>query len=72
MLNSVVAKTAPHFSSNATFLSKVLASAPNGARQFSVAFNVRSKFEDAYEKRMQTLKATPKKAYILFFSFTNH
>lgn len=59
MLNSVVAKT----TAQATFLSKMLCAGgvPQGARQFSVAFNVRSKFEEAYHKKMDTTKVAPKK-----------
>jgi hypothetical protein len=31
------------------------------ARQFSVAYNVKSKFEAAYEKKVESLKLQPKK-----------
>jgi hypothetical protein len=52
MLNSVVVKTAPLVAqSNMTFLRKVVsASLPVSARPFSVAFNIKSRFEEAFEK----------------------
>lgn len=67
MLNSVVAKTAPHlFQANNTFLNRLVSSSvSHGARPFSVAYNVRSKFEDAYQKKMASQKNTPQKAYVL-------
>jgi hypothetical protein len=42
----------------ASFLNKVLTPA---ARSFSVAFNVKSKFETAFESKMKNLQAQPKK-----------
>ena len=56
MLNSFVARTAPQiFSANATFLNKVVNPALyQSARQFSVAYNIKSKFEAAYEKKMES------------------
>ena len=44
-----------------SFLNRVLTSSVQPARNFSVAFNVKSKFEAAYEKKIQTLKTQPKK-----------
>jgi hypothetical protein len=35
-----------------TFLNRVLGASAQQSRQFSVAFNVKSKFEDAFEKKM--------------------
>jgi hypothetical protein len=35
--------------------------ATQGARQFSVAYNIKSKFEAAYEKKIEGLKGQPKK-----------
>jgi hypothetical protein len=66
MLNSVVAKTTPQILSQGhSFLNRVVASSmTHGARPFSVAFNVKNKFEDAYEKKMATLKNQPQKAYV--------
>lgn len=42
-----------------SFLNRLITAAP--ARPFSVAFNVKSKFESAYETKMNTLKGQPKK-----------
>lgn len=48
--------------SKASFLNRVIASGVHGpARNFSVAFNVKSKFETAYEAKMKTLQNQPKK-----------
>jgi hypothetical protein len=64
MLNSVVAKTTPQILSHGhSYLNRLVASSmTHGARPYSVAFNVKSKFEDAFEKRMATLKNQPQKA----------
>jgi hypothetical protein len=43
---------------SASFLNKCLAPAH---RSFSVAFNVKSKFETAFETKMKNLQAQPKK-----------
>ncbi len=51
----------------ASFLNKVITSSMAPTRQFaSVAFNVKSKFETAYETKMKTIKAQPKKVYVKF------
>lgn len=68
MLNSAITKLAPSvLSSNATYLNKVLSS-QIPARFFasSVAFNVKSKFETAFEKKKVTLDAQPEKEYFSF------
>jgi hypothetical protein len=36
---------------------------PSETRQFSVAFNIRSKFEDAYQKKVEATAKAPKKMY---------
>jgi len=47
-------KTAPQVLSATSFLKKMVASGvPTSARQYSVAFNFKSKFEDAYDKKME-------------------
>ena len=62
MLNSVVYKAAPKILSQApSYLNRLV---NQGARPFSVAFNVKSKFEDAFEKRMASMKTQPQKAYV--------
>lgn len=44
----------------ASFLNRVISAAP--ARQFaSVAFNVKSKFETAYDAKMKTIAGQPQK-----------
>jgi hypothetical protein len=48
MFNSVIAKQF----AKATYLNKILTSNAANARQFSVAFNVKSRFQDAYEAKM--------------------
>jgi hypothetical protein len=60
---SSVAKAAPQLiSSNSSFLSKMVTSQmQQGVRQFSVAFNVKSRFEDAFQKKVAALAAAPKK-----------
>lgn len=57
MLNSAVAKSASQvLANNNTYLKKMVSTPmSHGARPFSVAFNVKSKFEDAFEKRMANL-----------------
>lgn len=50
-------------STKATFLNRVFSSAAPPSRAFSVAFNVKSKFETAYELKMKNLATQPKKAY---------
>jgi hypothetical protein len=53
MLSSNLLKTSSNLiSANATFLNKVLAASQS--RNFSVAFNIKSKFEEAYLKRKST------------------
>ena len=48
--------------SKTSFLAKCMQPALAGARPFgSVAFNVKSKFETAYETKMKTIRAQPKK-----------
>lgn len=60
MLSSNLLKTSSNLlSANATFLNRVLASTQ--ARNFSVAFNVKSKFEEAYDKRKHASASAPKK-----------
>ena len=61
MLSSNLLKTSANLvSANATFLNRVLAT--TATRDFSsVAYNVRSKFEEAYQKKKQTQANTPKK-----------
>ena len=44
--------------SAASFLNKLLTPA---SRSFSVAFNVKSKFETAFDTKMKTIQAQPKK-----------
>lgn len=52
MLSSNLAKTsASLLSANPTFLNKVLGGSVKQARQFSVAFNIKSKFEAAFEQK---------------------
>lgn len=53
MLNSAIAKSIPQlFSTKTTFLNKVLCSQmPTRNFASSVAFNVKSKFEDAFLKK---------------------
>lgn len=52
MLSSHLAKTSSALvSSNATFLARVLGVSQVQSRNFSVAFNVKSKFEAAFENR---------------------
>jgi len=46
--------------SKATFLNRVIGQS-TVARNFSVAFNVKSKFETAYELKMKTAQTQPKK-----------
>lgn len=48
-------------SSKATFLNRVIASGAHPARNFSAAFNVRSKFEAAYENKMKNIKGQVQK-----------
>lgn len=49
----------------ASFLNKVITSSMVPARNFaSVAFNVKSKFETAYETKMKTIASQPKKVYV--------
>jgi hypothetical protein len=62
MFSSVV-KAAPQLiSSNSSFLNKMVTSQmQQGVRQFSVAFNVKSRFEDAFQKKVAALAAVPKK-----------
>lgn len=46
----------------ASFLNKVIASSVLPARNFaSVAFNVKSKFETAFENKMKTISSQPQK-----------
>lgn len=49
-------------SNKASFLNRVIAAGVNTpARSMSVAFNVKSKFETAYETKMKNIQAQPKK-----------
>ncbi len=49
-------------SNKASFLNRVITSAGSlPAREFSVAFNVKSKFETAFETKMKTLATQPQK-----------
>ncbi len=48
--------------SKASFLNKIISSSVQPARNFaSVAFNVKSKFETAFEAKMKTVQNQPKK-----------
>jgi len=48
--------------SKASFLNKIIASSAQQSRGFaSVAFNVKSKFETAFEAKMKTVQSQPKK-----------
>lgn len=52
----------------ASFLNRVITSSMTPARGFaSVAFNVRNKFETAYETKMKNIAAQPKKVYAPFY-----
>lgn len=61
MLN--VTKAAPQFlSKHTTFLNKMLAPSATPMRAFSsVAFNVKSKFEDAFLRKREAAANVPKK-----------
>ena len=61
MLN--VAKAAPSLlSSQSTYLNKFLAPSLTQARAFSsVAFNVKSKFEEAFTQKKEAMANAPKK-----------
>ena len=63
MLNSFVAKAAPSFISHKpSYLNKILSNClPTRNFASSVAFNVKSKFESAFEKKRATMAAAPKK-----------
>ena len=64
MLNSAAAKVAPQImASTSTFLNKVLSSHLPARNFASVAFNVKSKFETAFEKKRATLDGQVKKEY---------
>ena len=55
MLNNAVVK-------NVSFLRQIIQPSLAPTRQFSsVAYNVKSKFETAYETKMKTIRAQPKK-----------
>ncbi len=58
-----ITKAAPQLlASHSSFLNKMVASGlPQGARQFSMAFNFKSKFEEAYDKKMAAQANVPKK-----------
>ena len=45
-----------------SFLNRVINSTVVPSRQFSVAFNVKSKFEAAYELKLKNIAAQPKKS----------
>lgn len=61
MLSSHLAKTSSALvSSNATFLARVLGVSQVQSRNFSVAFNVKSKFEAAFENRKKAAQGTHK------------
>lgn len=55
MLSSNLLRTSSNMAAvNTSFLHKMLFTLPSkNARNFSVAFNIRSKFEDAYEKKLK-------------------
>lgn len=58
MLSSQLVKSTSSFvAHNSTFLNKVLGVSQTQARNFSVAFNVKSKFETAFENRQKAAKA---------------
>lgn len=64
MLNSAAAKAAPQFlASNQTFLTKVMSNYIPARNFASVAFNVKSKFEAAFEKKREAQANQPKKEY---------
>ena len=44
-----------------SFLNRVITAGVAPSRPFSVAFNVKSKFETAFETKMKNLQAQPKK-----------
>lgn len=44
-----------------TYLNKMVTAAAAPAREFSIAFNVRSKFEAAYQKKQQSTSQAAKK-----------
>lgn len=55
MLSSNLLRTSSNIlSANATFLNRMLMASSTQARNFSVAFNIKSKFEDAYEKKLKS------------------
>lgn len=55
MLSSNLLRTSSNIlSANATFLNRMLMASSTQARTFSVAFNIKSKFEDAYEKKLRS------------------
>ncbi len=66
MLSSNLAKTSASFlaGANSTFLNKVLGTTTKQARQFSVAFNIKSKFENAYEQKQSQKKDQATKMYV--------
>ena len=62
MFNSAIARSSSSMlSSNATFLNKVLASAVPQRHFASVAFNVKSKFEAAYQAKQTAKGGAPQK-----------
>lgn len=54
MLSKNLLKTSSAMmSANASFLNKIVMASAVPSRQFSVAFNVKSKFEAAFQKKQQ-------------------
>jgi hypothetical protein len=48
-------------SQNMSYLNRMLAATVPQSRNFSVAFNIKSKFEEAYEKKLKSSQNQPKK-----------
>lgn len=62
MLSSNLLRSSSNLiAANASFLNKMLATSSTQSRNFSVAFNIKSKFEDAYEKKLKAHSSQPKK-----------
>ena len=62
MFNSALARSGSQvMSANATFLNKVLASAVPQRHFASVAYNVKSKFEAAYNAKQTSRQSGPQK-----------
>jgi hypothetical protein len=64
MLSSNFLKTSSNLLSGShTFLNRVLVASSAQSRSFSVAFNIKSKFEEAFEKKRHSQTNQPKKEY---------